>query len=43
VQVSYAIDVAEPTSIPVTTFGTGRISDDKIEKLLWARREPRSR
>jgi S-adenosylmethionine synthetase len=26
--------VAEPTSISVTTFGTGKISDDKIEKLV---------
>jgi S-adenosylmethionine synthetase len=26
--------VAEPTSISVTTFGTGKISDDKIEKLI---------
>jgi S-adenosylmethionine synthetase len=34
VQVSYAIGVAEPTSISVTTFGTGRISDDRIEKLI---------
>ncbi len=34
VQVSYAIGVAEPTSIAVTTFGTGKISDDKIEKLI---------
>ena len=34
VQVSYAIGVAEPTSISVTTFGTGNISDDKIEKLI---------
>ncbi|MEW9625430.1 methionine adenosyltransferase [Rhodanobacter geophilus] len=36
VQVSYAIGVAHPTSISVTTFGTGRISDDKIEKLIRA-------
>jgi S-adenosylmethionine synthetase len=36
VQVSYAIGVAEPTSISVTTFGTGAISDDKIEKLIRA-------
>jgi S-adenosylmethionine synthetase len=36
VQVSYAIGVAEPTSISVTTFGTGVISDDKIEKLIRA-------
>ena len=34
VQVSYAIGVAEPTSISVTTFGTGKISDDTIEKLI---------
>ncbi len=34
VQLSYAIGVAEPTSISVTTFGTGHISDDKIEKLI---------
>ncbi len=36
VQVSYAIGVADPTSISVTTFGTGAISDDKIEKLIRA-------
>ena len=34
IQVSYAIGVAQPTSISVTTFGTGKISDDKIEKLI---------
>src|SRR5690349_12175126 len=34
VQVSYAIGVAHPTSISVTTFGTGKISDEKIEKLV---------
>jgi S-adenosylmethionine synthetase len=34
VQVSYAIGVAEPTSISVTTFGTGAIADDKIERLI---------
>jgi len=32
--VSYAIGVAQPTSISVTTFGTGKISDDKIEQLI---------
>ena len=36
VQVSYAIGVAEPTSISVTTFGTGKIDDAKIEKLIRA-------
>jgi len=34
VQVSYAIGVARPTSISVTTFGTGRIPDEKIEALI---------
>ena len=34
IQVSYAIGVADPTSISVTTFGTGKISDEKIEKLI---------
>ena len=34
IQVSYAIGVAEPTSISVTTFGTGKVSDDVIEKLI---------
>ena len=35
-QVSYAIGVAEPTSISVTTFGTGKIDDAEIEKLIRA-------
>src|SRR5215813_3534821 len=30
VQVSYAIGVAEPTSIMVTTFGTGKITDERL-------------
>jgi len=34
VQLSYAIGVAEPTSISVTTFGTGKIDDAKIERLI---------
>lgn len=34
VQVSYAIGVAKPTSIMVTTFGTGRIEDERIEALI---------
>ncbi|TLY50577.1 MAG: methionine adenosyltransferase [Gammaproteobacteria bacterium] len=34
IQVSYAIGVAEPTSISVTTFGTGKIADHQIEKLI---------
>ncbi len=34
IQVSYAIGVAEPTSISIETFGTGKISDEKIEALV---------
>lgn len=34
VQVSYAIGVAEPTSISVDSFGTARIEDDKIIALI---------
>ena len=34
IQVSYAIGVAEPTSISVQTFGTGKIDDDRIVELV---------
>src|SRR5215467_8631543 len=34
VQVAYAIGVAEPVSIHVTTFGTGSMPEEKIEKLV---------
>ncbi len=34
IQVSYAIGVADPTSISVETFGTGMIEDSKIEALV---------
>ncbi|MEJ2508905.1 MAG: methionine adenosyltransferase [Gammaproteobacteria bacterium] len=34
VQVSYAIGVAEPTSISVDTFGTGRVADSRIVELV---------
>ncbi|MFN0313654.1 MAG: methionine adenosyltransferase [Burkholderiales bacterium] len=34
IQVSYAIGVAKPTSVMVTTFGTGKISDEKIAQLV---------
>src|SRR6185369_3380605 len=36
VQVSYAIGVAKPTSVMVTTHGTGKISDDKLAQLVQA-------
>ena len=34
IQVSYAIGVAQPTSMSVNTFGTGKISDEQIVKLV---------
>ena len=34
IQVSYAIGVAEPTSISIDTFGTGKLDDRKIETLV---------
>ncbi|MCY4531202.1 MAG: methionine adenosyltransferase [Gammaproteobacteria bacterium] len=34
IQVSYAIGVAEPTSISVDTFGTGRLPESEIEQLI---------
>jgi S-adenosylmethionine synthetase len=34
IQVSYAIGVAEPTSISLNTFGTGKVSDETIVALI---------
>ena len=34
IQLSYAIGVARPTSIMVDTFGTGKISDEKIVEIV---------
>jgi S-adenosylmethionine synthetase len=34
VQVAYAIGVAQPVSVMVETFGTGKIAEDKIEALV---------
>lgn len=34
IQVSYAIGVAEPTSISINTFGTGTVSDERIAELV---------
>ena len=34
IQVSYAIGVAEPTSISINTFGTARISEDRLAELV---------
>jgi S-adenosylmethionine synthetase len=34
IQVSYAIGIAQPTSVMVTTFGTGKVSDEKLSQLV---------
>ncbi len=34
IQISYAIGVAEPTSISLDTFGTGKVSEDKLINLV---------
>ena len=34
IQVSYAIGVADPTSISIETFGTGKIGDSRLEALV---------
>ena len=36
VQIAYAIGVAKPVSMMVNTFGTGKIADEKIVKLIEA-------
>ncbi len=34
IQIAYAIGVAEPVSVLVDTFGTGKVSDDKISDIV---------
>ena len=34
IQVSYAIGVAEPTSISIETFGTGKVDEDRLIKII---------
>lgn len=34
IQISYAIGVAEPTSISINTFGTGKLSEEKLVQLV---------
>jgi S-adenosylmethionine synthetase len=34
IQISYAIGVARPTSVMVTTFGTGKVSDERLSQLV---------
>ena len=33
-QLSYAIGVAQPTSVMVDTFGTGKLSDEKLTEIV---------
>ena len=35
IQISYAIGIAEPTSISIETFGTGKLAESRIETLVW--------
>ncbi len=35
IQIAYAIGVAEPVSLNVNANGTGKISNQKLQKLLW--------
>ncbi|MDT9086511.1 methionine adenosyltransferase domain-containing protein, partial [Escherichia coli] len=34
IQVSYAIGVAEPTSVSINTFGTGKVDETRIIELV---------
>jgi S-adenosylmethionine synthetase len=34
VQISYAIGVAQPTSVMVETYGTGKVSDERLTELV---------
>ena len=34
IQLSYAIGVAQPTSVMVDTFGTGKLSDEKLVSII---------
>lgn len=35
VQIAYAIGVAKPVSLMVRTFGTGKIHEEELERLVW--------
>ena len=35
IQISYAIGIAEPTSISIETFGTGKLAESRLETLVW--------
>ena len=35
IEIAYAIGVAQPVSVLIDTFGTGKLSDDEIEKIVF--------
>jgi S-adenosylmethionine synthetase len=35
IQIAYAIGIAEPVSLNINTHGTGKITDQKLQRLLW--------
>ncbi len=35
IQIAYAIGIAEPVSVMANTFGTGKLPNDEITKLIW--------
>src|SRR3954465_6572478 len=43
VQVAYAIGVAQPVGVHVNTFGTGKVSDEKLEKYILEKFDMRPR
>ena len=43
VQISYAIGVAEPTSISVNSFGSGKVSDSELARIIRANFDLRPR
>ena len=42
IQLSYAIGVAQPTSVMVDTFGTGKLSDEKLVEIIQRELRPSS-
>jgi len=35
IQIAYAIGIAEPVSLMINTSGTGKLSDKKLQRLVW--------
>jgi len=43
IQISYAIGVARPTSVSASTFGTGRVSDERLAEIVQSHFDLRPR